>query len=176
MTTLDDEPRTNSPEDIGGPLGWKRPITARPPPREPTRKETTMAATTEEPKAKEGPRGFAVMLQQVHDGELHGELSTELQKLVSKLGDHSTKFQKPAKGAITLTLNITAVGATVEVVGDVKVKAPKVPRSRSIFWSTSGGNLSVENPRQTKLPLREVPVVNDNPRDVGAPAAAPRSV
>lgn len=128
------------------------------------------------PKPHEGPRGFAVMLQQVHDGELHGELSAELQKLVALLGEHSTKFQRPAKGAISLTLNITAVGHTVEVVGDVKVKAPKTPRPRSVFWRTDGGNLSVENPRQTKLPLREVPPGPTVMRELAPEAAAPRSI
>jgi len=176
---IDDEPRSNSPEDIGGPFGWTRPSPAQRPPREhaTTNRRDTMAATNEEPKTKEGPRGFSVLLQQVQDGELHGELSAEVQKLVSQLGDHALKFQRPSKGSLTLVLNFTAVGATVEVVGEVKVKAPKNPRQRSVFWATPGGNLSVDNPRQTKLPLREVPPAShEQPRDVGTPGAAPRSV
>jgi hypothetical protein len=49
----------------------------------------------------------------------------------------------------------------------VAVKEPEAARERTVFWTTPSGNLTVENPRQTKLPLREVPppVVAERDRD-----------
>lgn len=121
--------------------------------------------------AQEGPRGFAVILQQIDDGSLHGELGDELQKLVRELGDQSLRFARPAKGKLTLTLNITAVGATVEVNGDVKVTTPKKPRERSVFYRTPGGNLTLDNPKQQKLALKEVPPSTTRAKDVNEETA-----
>lgn len=126
--------------------------------------------------AQEGPRGFAVILQQIDDGALHGELGDELQKLVRELGEQSTRFQRPSKGKITLTLSIVAVGSTVEVNGDVKVTTPKKPRDRSVFYRTPGGNLTLDNPKQQKLALKEVPSTTARVKDIANEETAVRGV
>lgn len=128
-----------------------------------------------EPK-EEGPRGFSVILAQLQDGALHGELGAELQKLVAHLGEQSNRFQRPSKGALTLTLNVVAVGSTVEVTGDVKVKTPKVPRERSVFYRTPGGNLTLDNPKQQKLALKEVPATGTKAKDVNNDSGTVRGV
>lgn len=128
------------------------------------------------PPADEGPRGFAVILQQIDEGSLHGELGDELQKLVRELGEQSTRFQRPAKGKLTLTLSITAVGSTVEVNGDVKIAMPKKPRERSVFYRTPGGNLTLDNPRQQKLALKEVPPTPTKTKDINPDGGAVRQI
>ncbi len=106
----------------------------------------------------EGARGFAVLVQQIDDGMLHAELSEVVQEISGELSKHAINTGGVAKGSITLTLNLSAkANGTVSVEADVKTKRPKAKRPGSVFWLTAGDNLSPENPRQTKLPLREVP-------------------
>ena len=124
-------------------------------------------------KDTEGPRGFAVLVQQIDDGELHAELSAEIKRLSGDLSEHAEKTGATAKGAITLTLSLSAkANGTVSVEADVKTKSPKAKRPGSTFWITKGGNLSAENPRQARLPLREVPTAEARalPADEAKPA------
>lgn len=134
--------------------------------------------TSEEEQPKdEGARGFAPFLQQVDDGELHTELSATLQKHVSELFLYANRFQRDAKGSITLTLNFAVLGnGNVMVAGDVKTKTPKTPRAASMFFRTQGNNLTIENPRQQKLPLRDVGGTREKPKDIAAEAAPPRGL
>jgi len=126
----------------------------------------------------EGPRGFSHLLQQVQDGELHAELSENLQQLMKDLRLYSDRFQRDAKGNITLSLNVTVHGnGSVSIMGDVKMKTPKTPRAPSTFFLTPGNNLTLENPRQQRLPLREVPIPKrEAPRDVGDDKAEVRTI
>lgn len=115
----------------------------------------------------EGPRGFGVLLSQIDDGELHTELSETSQKLVAELADYANRYRREGKGKIVLTLNFAALSnGTVAVSGDVKTTTPKAKRAGSVFWRTPGNNLSVENPRQTKLPLQALPATKETPRDL----------
>ncbi len=125
----------------------------------------------------EGARDFAVFLRHIDDGILHTDASRELQALAAKLYEFSQTYGGVAKGALILTVNLSALeNGTVDVIADVKVKEPKPKRARSVFWMTKGNNLSPDNPRQQKLPLREVPAApKDKPRDVAADGA-PRSI
>jgi hypothetical protein len=124
----------------------------------------------------EGPRGFAVLLQRIDDGELHEELSTTLQELTEKLTEHAERTESTAKGSITITLSLAAkANGTVSVEADVKTKEPKAKRPGSVFWVTDGNNLSSENPRQTRLPLREV-AGNTKAREVEVVDLPARSV
>ena len=122
---------------------------------------------TETKAEQEGARGFSVTLQTLDEGRVHAELSETLQKLAGELSDFANNFGK-AKGTLTLALNLEAdSNGLVAVVADIKTKSPKIPHGRSIFWLTKGNNLTPENPRQQKLPLREVPTsqVRDIPAD-----------
>ncbi len=112
----------------------------------------------DEKSSDEGVRDFGVFLTHIDDGTLHEDAGRDLQRLAAKLSDHVAQHGGKAKGTLTLTVNLTALAnGTVDVVADVKVKEPKAVRARSVFWLTKGNNLSHENPRQQKLPLREVP-------------------
>lgn len=116
----------------------------------------------------EGARSFALILGQCEDGQLHAELSEKLQALNANLSKHAESFGK-AKGEIVLSLKLSVDQlGTTQIEADIKIKEPKVVRPRSVFWLNSSNNLLNENPRQTKLPLREVPLSKDAARDVGA--------
>lgn len=108
-------------------------------------------------KRDEGPRSASVLLQHIDDGELHSELSETIQRVSTELVEIAEHASGKASGTITLTLKLAAKSnGTVAVSADVKSKTPKVVRPGSTFWLTDGGNLSPENPRQAKLPLKPV--------------------
>lgn len=108
-------------------------------------------------KAEEGVRSAAVLLAQVDDGALNAEFSERLHETVQKLYEHAVETAKDAKGRVSLTLDLAvSEKGFVGLRGTVETKIPKRKASLSHFWISPGGNLTVENPRQQKLPLREV--------------------
>jgi hypothetical protein len=120
-------------------------------------------------------RSAGTLLQSLEDGQLLEDLSTEILDLNSKLANHAEAVGK-AKGEVRLTLKFTAdQGGTVTVDADITVKDPRSLRARSVLWMTKGGHLSSENPKQTKLPLREISLPKET-RDVAVAPPATRSV
>lgn len=119
-----------------------------------------------EPHEDEGTRAFGVLLSQVDDGCFHAEASETLQALTRELAAYAGKYMRDAKGDLTLKLSLkVSPQGTVTLTGDVKKKAPPTPRGATTFWVTKGGNLANENPRQQKLPLRDVSAP-EKPRDI----------
>lgn len=131
-----------------------------------------------EKESPEGPRDFALFLRSIDDGSITDEAAKKLQELTAELSDQVALYGGTAKGVVTLTFALNAhANGTVDVLGDVKVKAPKPKRARSVFYVTKGRNLSPDNPRQQKLPLREVPPAHEKARDIGAEdRPAPRTL
>lgn len=103
------------------------------------------------------PRSFGHFLAGLDDEQAHARASRELHKLTKALRDEAVARHGQVKGSLTLTIDLKCdeVG-TVEATYDVKTKEPKPRVSKSIFWLTKSGHLTVENPRQQSLPLREV--------------------
>lgn len=123
----------------------------------------TTSTTTEE-----GPRAFSVILGELEDGALHAELSRQLRELVAAISTHAEQYTR-GSGSLTFTLRLTKErGGPIAVDCDVATKAPKAARARSHFWETKGHNLTPNDPRQQKLPLREV---RDPSREVREPGA-----
>jgi hypothetical protein len=111
-----------------------------------------------ETKKTEAPKGFVVTLGQIDDGCLHAEASEELQRALGELHRHAINTDKDAKGAVTVVVNLkVSPNATVSAHGEVKVKLPKPSRGSTTFFLTKSNNLSLENPKQLQLGLREVP-------------------
>lgn len=103
----------------------------------------------------EGPRSFAVFLTQIADGDLDRELSAKLHEVGLALDTEVENVGK-AKGEISLTIKFDADRKNVVVSYDAKIKKPAPPRPGTTMWLTPGSNFSPENPRQGKLPLRDV--------------------
>ena len=101
-------------------------------------------------------RGFGQLLQNLEDGQLLVDLGDKLQRLNDELSKQAENVGK-AKGELTLKLKLSCdQGGTVMIDSDIVVKEPKAPRARTVCWMTKGNVLANENPKQTKLPLREV--------------------
>lgn len=120
---------------------------------------------------QEGARSFAHWLTRLGDGQAAADLSQAMFELGGELRRHALD-RGEAKGELTLHLKfkVDNIGQVITTY-QVKVKEPEPVRPASMFWLTKGGNLSVENPRQTTLPLRQV--VNEDGELVDDAPAAP---
>jgi hypothetical protein len=117
-------------------------------------------ATTAPPPADDQPartRPFADVIVDLGRGQLHRELSDELQDLIAAVMDTGKK------GSITLQLQVSKSksGEQVEIVDVVKVAQPKAARPASIFFVDHDHNVTRTDPNQIALPLREVPSTDD---------------
>lgn len=134
-------------------------------------------AKTDEKQPDEGIRNFTTFLAQVDDGELAIDCGDEQQKMVRALEREIEAGRTKVAGTLTIKLRyeLTKRG-TIEVTSDVSAKPPKKGRSGNVFWATKGGNLTAENPRQQKLPLREVPTPRREARELEDDARPTRSI
>lgn len=119
-------------------------------------------------------RGFGALLQNLEEGQLINDAGDALSDLNRKLARIS-EAQGKAKGTLTIILNLEAEKGVVEVTGKISVKDPVLARDRTVLFLTKDG-LQVDNPKQAKLALREVPKPNDPARDIGGETGAARSV
>lgn len=131
-----------------------------------------MAKTSED--TEEGPRSFGVFLTHLGDGEALIALSKEQHDLLIALAEEADRTQSTVKGSLTLKIDFKVEhSGVVGAVYSIATKEPSPPRGGSIFWLSKGKNLTVENPRQKKLPFDVVEVrgeVREVPeREKGAP-------
>jgi len=113
--------------------------------------ETT---TTNEP----GIRAFSQLFAVIENGNLHGDLSREVENLIAALQD-AAGGQNDTKGKINISLDFKydAKSQLFEISGDYKVTSPKEKRGKSIFWATKDNLLTRQNPRQQEMfPPRDV--------------------
>lgn len=93
---------------------------------------------------------FATTINQVGHGDLAGQASDSLEKLVKSVRETGKS------GEVTLTLKIKPRGrdaGQVEVTGTVKVSAPIPDVAPSMFFATDKGELLRDNPAQRQLPF-----------------------
>lgn len=128
-----------------------------------------MADTNKKDEApkEEGPHSFSRFLAELGDGDAEGEISYQLHELGKRLQEHAHARGDKVKGALTLKFGFVAEpSGVVGIAYDIVVKEPKRRLAPAVMWLTKGGNLSPFNPKQQKLPLREVSVRPDEVRDV----------
>lgn len=122
---------------------------------------------------EEGPRSFARVLEQLGSGDALPDINESFHELLVALRTQAMAQQSDVKGKFVLGLGITVdEKGVVGIVYDVKVTEPKPRRPGSVFWITRGGNLTVENPRQVKLPLVDVKAPQGKPVDATAASGA----
>lgn len=108
---------------------------------------------TDETTDAEGRKPFATWLHEQRAGAAEAEWADALAQLVEAV----TTFGKPGEMTVKITMKPLGDGTALEIADDIRLKLPTAPRGASLFFATSNNNLSREDPRQTSLPLREVP-------------------
>jgi hypothetical protein len=117
---------------------------------------------------EEGARAFSHFIATLAGGDAHADLSDRLHDLTKVLAHEAGVRCRAVKGtlSITLTLNVEPNGV-VDVTDAAKTKEPDPVALRGVMWTTEGGNLVPDNPRQGTLPLREVGGRAGPAREVG---------
>ena len=94
---------------------------------------------------------FTDVIGALENGRAFDDLNEQLGEVVNAVREH----RKP--GEITLTLKITPNGEhAVSVMSNIKSRAPEAARGVTTFYADAAGNLLRNDPRQPKLPFREV--------------------
>jgi hypothetical protein len=98
------------------------------------------------------PDLFTHVLNQLRYGAAQEDLSEQLAHCV----DRARETGKAAE--ITLKIKIKPQGQSGQYIllDEIKVKAPEPVKEQTIMFGTPEGNLTREDPRQQKLPLRDV--------------------
>lgn len=96
---------------------------------------------------------FVKFLSEQRGGVLHDDLNDKLRELIAAVAAEGKG------GKIVLTIGIKPAeksDGAVFVTDDVKVTIPAPKKSSSIFYTSPENNLVRDDPRQTKMELREV--------------------
>lgn len=86
----------------------------------------------------------------------YGEAQTEASEALAECVDRARDTGKAA--TLTITLKITPKGSCGQflIQDQIKTKLPDLEKEETIMFGTPEGNLQREDPRQSKLPLRQV--------------------
>lgn len=117
-------------------------------------------------------RPFLDTLRDLRGGNVHDELSDALQEVVAAVSAEGKA------GKLTLTISVKPAGAgqgALLVVDDIKIAVPKPTNGGTIFYATPDNNLQREDPKQSRLPLRDVGA-GPEPREIGIPGSAARAL
>lgn len=96
-------------------------------------------------------RPFADVLRDLAGGKTYEEAGSELANVVQAV------METGKVGSLTLTLKIKPNGEHSVIMTDsITARVPQGNRGETLFYATSGGSLVREDPRQEKLPLRQV--------------------
>lgn len=90
---------------------------------------------------------FLAFLAGINKGRTARELGTQLQELVAAIQDTGKG------GTLTLKISVKPAGKSdaLTVTDDITVKAPRLARAESIFFSDADHNLVRTNPNQSEL-------------------------
>lgn len=112
------------------------------------------------------PKGLSLLQAlTVTDG---GSIATEINNAWDELTrtmmqlDHHEGLRK-SKGALTIKIGLEYEDGTGRLKVELATKTPKAPQRAQVFWMTSDGRLTPENPRQMQMfrdaPARRVNIV-----------------
>lgn len=117
---------------------------------------TVEPSMSDVPAARQRPN-FLQFLGRFENGELVERLTSELEEIVAAMEqvdqDHNIRN---SKGQLSIEIKLARKKDVYDIVIDSKVKKPKGPPSGEIMWATEANGLVPENPKQQKLPFREI--------------------
>lgn len=96
-------------------------------------------------------RPFADILRDLAGGTTYDDLGVRLAEVVEAV------MECRKSGELSIKLKIKPNGEhSVIITDEVKTKVPEKARGETVFYAMAGGSLVREDPRQEKLPLRQV--------------------
>jgi hypothetical protein len=112
-------------------------------------------------------RTFSRVLAQLAEGRLEDRLTRAMIDLIGDIQNAAIEGNAKAKGSITLKLDFTKDARMMKIVPSVKVEKPKEPAMEADqLYVTPDNNLTLNDQRQPKLPLRDITGENRETRAV----------
>ena len=97
-------------------------------------------------------RNAGDFLNQIEDGQLSADLHEELRDLAALMNDQSRAFPgKKIKGKVTLVIDLEKEDQMFKMAANFKIKAPEVPRPKSVFWTDERNQFSRFPPNQQQM-------------------------
>jgi hypothetical protein len=113
-------------------------------------------------------RNFSQVIAQLNEGKLNDELSRKLKDLIGDIQNAEDLGAKPV-GSLTVKLTFAKDGRVMKVVPTCTVVRPKEPALEADqLYVTPDNNLTLNDQRQPKLPLRDVTGERASDRAVNA--------
>ncbi|WP_323041119.1 hypothetical protein [Gemmobacter sp.] len=102
-------------------------------------------------------RGIDAMLSLADGGQYLPVLTQEMRELIEETTSHAQAYRVKAKCklALTVTMTIDPFGQ-IDMEVEHKLTEPKAPKAKALAWSTEGGGLTVANPNQRTMEIRDV--------------------
>lgn len=102
-------------------------------------------------------RGLDQILGVLDNGQYLPQVLDASDKLIAEISDFSQAYGTKASGSLTLTIKYsTDRFGQVEVEAQHSVKEPKPPKSKATVWRSDNGGLTIANPNQRSMEIREV--------------------
>lgn len=102
-------------------------------------------------------RSLDQILSLADNGQYQPVLMQEHDKLIEEMVDFSQAFGTKASGKIQITLSYsTDRFGQIELGVEHKVTPPKAPKAKATVWTADGGGLTIANPNQKRMDIREV--------------------
>ena len=79
-------------------------------------------------------------------------------------------------GKLTITLDVKQQNGAVSVLAKVTDKTPEALPDADLYWTTPDGNLTLRNPAQRELELKNVDAPTGEIRSVGNPVQAVQQI
>lgn len=79
-------------------------------------------------------------------------------------------------GKLTITLDVKQQNGAVSVLAKVTDKTPEALPDADLYWTTPDGNLTLRNPAQRELELKNVDASTGEIRSVGNPVQAVQQI
>ena len=120
---------------------------------------TTMNEPIDHAVESVSPGGMTLM--QVLTTSDQGQIANELNKAWNEMirtfmGLEVNEGIRKSKGALTIKIGVEYEDGTVKLKVEEALKLPKAPQRATVYWVTSDGRLTPDNPRQMTM-FRDVP-------------------
>lgn len=116
-------------------------------------------ATPERTRPMQEPalRGIDQILALADNGQYLPVLLKDNSDLVHEIVSHSQAYGAKSKGKLTIEIEYsTDRYGQIDMAVQHKIAAPKPPKSKAVAWATEDGGLSVANPNQRRMEIRDI--------------------
>lgn len=102
-------------------------------------------------------RGLDQILALLDNGNYLPQLLQDNEDLIQEIVDFGQAYGAKASGEVTIKIKYsTDRFGQIDIAAEHGVKAPKPPKSKATAWVADGGGLTVANPNQRRMELRDV--------------------